>query len=35
MVSPFTLPPTGFGPGSQPDPDGELQYMTMPSGMRT
>lgn len=35
MVSPFTLPPTGFGPGSQPDPDGEFQYMTMPSGMRT
>jgi hydrogenase-1 operon protein HyaF len=35
MVSPFTLPPTGFGPGSQPDPDGELQYMSMPSGMRT
>lgn len=35
MVSPFTLPPTGFGPGSQPDPDGELQYLPMPSGMRT
>ncbi len=35
MVSPFTLPPSGFGPGSQPDPDGELQYMAMPSGMRT
>lgn len=35
MVSPFTMPPTGFGPGSQPDPDGELQYMPMPSGMRT
>lgn len=35
MVSPFTLPPTGFGPGSQPDPSGELQYMPMPSGMRT
>lgn len=35
MVSPFTLPPTGFGPGSQPDPEGELQYMAMPSGMRT
>lgn len=27
--------PTDFGPGSQPDPDGELQYMPMPSGMRT
>lgn len=35
MVSPFTLPPTGFGPGSQPDPDGDLQYLPMPSGMRT
>jgi hydrogenase-1 operon protein HyaF len=35
MASPFTLPPSGFGPGSQPDPDGELQYMAMPSGMRT
>ena len=35
MTSPFTFPPTGFGPGSQPDPDGELQYMSMPSGMRT
>lgn len=34
MVSPFTLPPAGFGPGSQPDPDGDLQYMSMPSGMR-
>ena len=34
MVSPFTLPPSGFGPGSQPDPEGELQYMPMPSGMR-
>lgn len=35
MVSPFTLPPTGIGPGSQPDPEGELQYTPMPSGMRT
>jgi hydrogenase-1 operon protein HyaF len=35
MASPFTLPPTGFGSGSQPDPEGELQYMSMPSGMRT
>ncbi|NBZ88267.1 hydrogenase expression/formation protein [Stagnihabitans tardus] len=34
-MTPFTLPPTGFGPGSQPDPEGELQYMPMPSGMRT
>jgi hydrogenase-1 operon protein HyaF len=31
----FTLPPVGFGPGSQPAPeDGELAYMPMPSGMR-
>jgi hydrogenase-1 operon protein HyaF len=31
----FTLPPVGFGPGSQPAPeDGELSYMAMPSGMR-
>ncbi|AWD21082.1 hydrogenase expression/formation protein [Fuscovulum blasticum] len=35
MASPFMLPPTGFGPGSQPDPAGELQYMPLPSGMRT
>ena len=35
MVSPFTFPPTGFGPGSQPMPGDELQYMSMPSGMRT
>ncbi len=34
-MSPFTFPPAGFGPGSQPDPEGELQYMPMPSGMRT
>ena len=33
----FTLPPSGFGPGSQPAPeDGtELNYLAMPSGMRT
>jgi hydrogenase-1 operon protein HyaF len=31
----FTLPPVGFGPGSQPDPEGDLSYMPMPSGMRT
>jgi hydrogenase-1 operon protein HyaF len=34
MVSPFTMPPAGFGPGSQPLPDDDLQYMSMPSGMR-
>lgn len=31
----FHLPPIGFGPGSQPDEDGELEYMALPSGMRT
>jgi hydrogenase-1 operon protein HyaF len=31
----FQLPPMGFGPGSQPDEDGELAYMALPSGMRT
>ncbi|MDF2235640.1 hydrogenase expression/formation protein [Albimonas sp. CAU 1670] len=32
----FTLPPTGFGPGSQPlQADDELQYTAMPQGMRT
>lgn len=36
MPSPFMLPPTGFGPGSQPAPEeGELDYMALPSGMRT
>ncbi|MEL6977835.1 MAG: hydrogenase expression/formation protein [Pseudomonadota bacterium] len=32
----FTMPPVGFGPGSQPtNEDGaELSYMPMPSGMR-
>ncbi|MGD9917507.1 MAG: hydrogenase expression/formation protein [Paenirhodobacter sp.] len=36
MVSNFHLPPVGFGPGSQPDEGGEeLNYMQLPSGMRT
>lgn len=35
MVSPFTMPPAGFGPGSQPLPEDDLQYLAMPSGMRT
>jgi len=37
MVQNFHMPPTGFGPGSQPtDEDGaELAYMPLPSGMRT
>lgn len=36
MVNNFQLPPMGFGPGSQPDPeDGkELEYMKMPQDMR-
>lgn len=34
MVSPFTMPPAGFGPGSQPLPEDDLQYLAMPSGMR-
>ena len=34
MVSNFHLPPSGFGPGSQPLED-ELGYMAFPSGMRT
>jgi hydrogenase-1 operon protein HyaF len=36
MVTSFTLPPVGFGPGSQPpDGDDELTYMSMPQDMRT
>ena len=32
----FTLPPTGFGPGSQPlQADDQLDYISMPQGMRT
>ena len=34
MVSDFHLPPTGFGPGSQPE-DEDLGFAPMPSGMRT
>lgn len=35
MVGNFTLPPTGYGPGSQPeDQEGELEYMPMPQDMR-
>ena len=34
MPATFQLPPTGFGPGSQPE-DGELDFMALPSGMRT
>ncbi|MEI4473053.1 hydrogenase expression/formation protein [Frigidibacter sp. MR17.24] len=35
MVSNFHLPPSGFGPGSQPDEGEALEYMALPSGMRT
>ncbi|MCB1358024.1 MAG: hydrogenase expression/formation protein [Maritimibacter sp.] len=37
MVGNFTLPPMGFGPGSQPTDDdgGALEYMAMPQDMRT
>ncbi|PWJ21847.1 hydrogenase expression/formation protein [Jannaschia seohaensis] len=31
----FQLPPIGFGPGSQPEPDNELAYMELPGDMRT
>lgn len=36
MAANFMIPPTGFGPGSQPgDEDGAgLDYLAMPSGMR-
>lgn len=35
MVQNFHLPPTGFGPGSQPDEGEGFDYMALPSGMRT
>ena len=37
MVQNFHMPPSGFGPGSQPTSDDgvELEYMPLPSGMRT
>lgn len=36
MALPYaTLPPLGYGPGSQPDGEDGLAYMSMPSGMRT
>ncbi|MDJ0857743.1 MAG: hydrogenase expression/formation protein [Dinoroseobacter sp.] len=34
MVQNFHLPPTGFGPGSQPE-DETLEYMPLPQDMRT
>lgn len=37
MIRDFQMPPTGFGPGSQPVPEGEaeLEYMELPGDMRT
>ena len=36
MINAFSTPPSGFGPGSQPNEDGmELDYLALPSGMRT
>jgi len=37
MSTPFSMPPTGFGPGSQPGDQGAdaLDYMSMPQDMRT
>ncbi|ARE40685.1 Hydrogenase maturation factor HoxQ [Rhodovulum sp. P5] len=34
MVTNFHMPPTGFGPGSQPSEE-DVPWMPMPSGMRT
>lgn len=37
MTNPFMMPPTGFGPGSQPldQTDQELEYLPLPQDMRT
>lgn len=37
MTNPFMMPPTGFGPGSQPldNQDEALEYMPLPQDMRT
>lgn len=37
MTNPFMMPPTGFGPGSQPldETDQELEYMSLPQDMRS
>lgn len=37
MTNPFMMPPTGFGPGSQPldSNDDKLEYMPLPQDMRT
>ena len=37
MTNPFMMPPTGFGPGSQPldQQDEALEYMPLPQDMRT
>ncbi|WP_372921080.1 hydrogenase expression/formation protein [Roseovarius sp.] len=34
MQTPFVMPPTGFGPGTQAEDD-TLEYIALPSGMRT
>lgn len=35
QMKPFPVPVVPFGPGSQPDGDAVLDYMTMPQGMHT
>lgn len=35
MLGNFSMPPQGFGPGAQPDEGESLDYMALPSGMRT
>jgi hydrogenase-1 operon protein HyaF len=37
MIRDFQLPPVGFGPGSQPDPEdgAALEFMALPGDMRT
>jgi hydrogenase-1 operon protein HyaF len=34
-MKPFPIPVVAFGPGSQPDEDETLDYLTMPQGMET
>ncbi|WP_425052419.1 hydrogenase expression/formation protein [Psychromarinibacter sp. S121] len=35
MVQNFHMPPMGFGPGSQPEEEETLEYMSLPQDMRT
>ncbi len=35
MVNNFHMPPVGYGPGSQPEDEAELEYMPLPQDMRT